>query len=388
MGWRFRNLTKDSGGAPRALGRPISHVVDDSGTDGTHHVFFASEFEASIQELWWSGDGPVQWDDLRYPSSEIGFLTDPTQTLASHVFHADGTQHVFCRGIGSHVFELRWRVGGPVEVNDLTAQSGEPVVLTTSLTSQAFEAEGTQHVFVTMLGQIGQGPVDRHVGEFCWRRGESARLEDLTVRSRAQTLADTALAGHVVEEAGSQHVFYVAGGDVIELSRCADRDWREHNLSRSARPGPAVPAASRPVSHFLGEDRTHHVFYTADDGRVIELSWRTGEDPRVRDLSGTSVGDGVAPPAVSAPASHVFETAGDLTQHVFYTADNGHIIELCWSPNDIARHDDLTVHSGGAPLAPTHAVFGASHSIAGESSQHVFYRTDDLEIVELWFAQQ
>jgi hypothetical protein len=305
-----------------------------------------------MKELWWTGSADLQWDDLLHDHpGAVALLSDPLQPPASHVFRAEGTQHVFCRGsseeFSDHVFELWWRGGDPVNVNNLMVQSGEPTVGATSLTSHVFEAEGTQHVYFTMFGHIGQEQVDGHVGELWWRRGESPHLEDLTARSSARTLASPGLASHVVEEAGTQHVFYVAGKDVIELSWGGGHDWRERNLSQSSSPGPAEPATSQPASHFFTNDRTHHVFYTADNGRIMELSFRTGEDPVFRDLSGASVGDGVAPVAVSAPTSHVFDA--ELTQHVFYTGENGHVIELWWPPNDVARHEDLTVQSGGRP---------------------------------------
>jgi hypothetical protein len=393
MGWHFHNLTKDSSGAPKALGRPTSHVVDDPASERTQHVFYSGQLPSpSVPELWWSGGDAPHWNDLLHNNlSEIQFLADPGGALASHVFQAEGTQHVFCRGIDQRVFELWWRGGEPVKVNNLSMQSGQQPVGATSLTSHAFEGEETQHVFMTMTGFINGQSVDHHVGELWWRRGESPHLEDLTARSHARTLADTALASHVDEEAGTQHVFYVTErGDVVELSWGGGHDWRERNLSQSSSPGPAEPAVSKPASHFFTDDRTHHVFYTADNGRVIELSRTSGEDPVWRDLSGTSVGDGVAPLAVSAPTSHVFAAAGELTQHVFYTADNGHIIELWWAPNDTTRHEDLTVNSGGAPPAPTDQRHGtpASHVFVSEATQHVFYQSDDLDVVELWFRTE
>jgi hypothetical protein len=399
MGWQVHNLTQEGAVAPAANGSPTSHVVDDVATERTQHVFYAGGVGPGMKELWWSGSAAPQWDDLLHDHpGEIGLLSDPIHPPASHVFRAEGTQHVFCRGsseeFNNHVFELWWRGGDPVNVNDLMVQSGEPTVGATSLTSHVFEAEGTQHVYLTMFGQIGQDQVDGHVGELWWRRGESAHLEDLTVRSGARTLAGPGLASHVVEEAGTQHVFYVAGTDVVELSWGGGHDWTERNLSQSSSPGPAEPATSRPASHFFTNDRTHHVFYTADNGRIMELSWRTGENPVFRDLSGSSVGDGVAPLAVSAPKSHVFDA--ELTQHVFYTGENGHVIELWWPPNDVARHEDLTVQSGGAPLAWTDEPLGtpASHVFASEGTQHVFYRSNEppeepfADIIELWWRRE
>jgi hypothetical protein len=41
-----------SGGAPRAVGDPISHVFT---AEGTQHLFYATG-ERHIIELWWQGD--------------------------------------------------------------------------------------------------------------------------------------------------------------------------------------------------------------------------------------------------------------------------------------------------------------------------------------------
>jgi hypothetical protein len=85
----------------------------------------------------------------------------------------------------------------------------------------------------------------------------------------------------------------------------------------------------------------------------------------------------------------------ELTQQVYYTGENGHVIELWWPPNDVARHEDLTVQSGGAPLAPTNELgTPASHVFASEGTQHVFYRSDEsadepfTDIIELWWRQE
>jgi hypothetical protein len=47
------------------------------------------------------------------------------------------------------------------------------------------------------------------------------------------------------------------------------------------------------------------------------------------------------------------------------------------------------VQSGGAPLASADEHFGtpASHVFVSEGTQHVFYRTDDLDVIELWFKK-
>jgi hypothetical protein len=47
-----QDLMIASGGAPRAVGDPISHVFT---AEGTQHLFYATG-ERHIIELWWQGD--------------------------------------------------------------------------------------------------------------------------------------------------------------------------------------------------------------------------------------------------------------------------------------------------------------------------------------------
>jgi hypothetical protein len=87
------------------------------------------------------------------------------------------------------------------------------------------------------------------------------------------------------------------------------------------------------------------VFYIAENRHIIELWWRSGETPHAEDLTDRSGG---APLPFLGLTSHVFDAEG--TQHVFYRADNGHIIEIWWRPGEI-HQEDLTDRSPGAPLA-------------------------------------
>jgi hypothetical protein len=93
--------------------------------------------------------------------------------------------------------------------------------------------------------------------------------------------------------------------------------------------GGAPLAVGNPASHvFAGEGpSTQHVFHRTSTGEIYELWWRTSDEPpQPRNLTQLSGG---ALLAASDPVSHVFTNEG--TQHVFYTADNGHIVELWWS---------------------------------------------------------
>jgi len=203
------------------------------------------------------------------------------------------------------------------------------------LASHVFLAEETQHVFFIAQGEIDGITVDGHVGELWWRGSDKAQLADLTNRAGAAPVPEAAsLASHVVEgpftAERSQHVFYHSGRDIIELSWGADAVTTPRNLTASSA-GENEPAASAPASH-VDPDGTHHVFYLADNAHIIELTWQGENNPVARDLTAHSTGICPAPIAISAPTSHLFRREG--THHVYYVSQGNHLIELWWLPGD------------------------------------------------------
>jgi hypothetical protein len=380
VSWHSHNLTRDSG-APLAIGSSASHVFD---AEGTQHVFYRAMLGGSdhpregLIEIWWRGGDVPRWGDLF--ASLGGDARVSLPPLASHVVDAEGTQHVFYEGSARHIFELWWQGGDVARAGDLGIQSGQAKLAGGGLTSHVFSAEGTQHVFFRAGGQIDGEPVDGHIGEFWWRGSEAKQVENLTKRAHGAPLAASATASHVVAAQGTQHVFYRAGQNIIELSWGGGQDWHASDLSdRSS--GEAEPAVGTPASHVVDAEGTQHVFYTADNAHIIELWWSNGQDPIARDLTERSSGVGRAPLAASAPTSHVFDAEG--SQHVYYVADNGHITELWWRSGEDPHHEDLTYQSGGPPLAITESP--RSHVFRAEGTQHVFYTSRDAEIIELWW---
>ena len=380
MGWHQHNLTMASGGAPGAIESPVSHVFD---AEGTQHVFYRAllgtdQVREALVELWWKGGDAPRWDDL------FAGLTSPARDfsippLASHVVDVEGTQHIFYQGDPGRIYELWWRGSESPHAGDLCLQSGEALLGGRGLASHVFDAEGTQHVYFVASGRIGGQDATGHVVELWWRGGVTPHAEDLTRRSGTTLLPDSPLTSHVFDAEGTQHVFYRAGRDIVELSWGDGQDWHGANLSdRSA--GEAEPAASAPTSHVHDAEGTQHVFYTADNAHVIELSWRSGQDPVARDLSAHSHGAGPVPLAVSAPTSHVLDAEG--TQHVYYISDAGHVIELWWPVGGDPQHEDLSDQIGGVPLATG---LPASHVFRAEGTQHVFFASTAREIIELWW---
>jgi hypothetical protein len=96
--------------------------------------------------LWWSGSEPPHPEDL---TDRAQGAPPPFLELASHAFEAEGTQHVFYRGKDGHIIEIWWPRGGAPHAEDLTHRTGGPLASLGSggAISHVFDAEGTQHVF-------------------------------------------------------------------------------------------------------------------------------------------------------------------------------------------------------------------------------------------------
>jgi hypothetical protein len=198
---------------------------------------------------------------------------------------------------------------------DLTSESGGQIFGggTGYPTSHVFNAEGTQHVFHAV------GP---NVIELWWRGGDAPQTGNLSRGGAPLAAGD--LASHVFDAEGTQHVFYrTFEGHIIELWWTGGTNGTPQARSLTQQAG-ALLAAGDPASHVFPAEATQHVFHRTGSGHIVELWWRnSGEAPQARDVTELSGG---ALLAAGDPVSHVFNAEG--TQHVFYTADNGHIVEL------------------------------------------------------------
>ena len=326
------------------------------------------------------------WDNLTNESGEGDNEVRGTPT--SHVFDAEVTQHVFHRAGANRVFEVWWRGGDAPQADSLLPVSTSPALFAVgnpvSHVFDPLDLSGTQHVFFRTP--------DGEIGEAWWSGGEFPHRRSLTQRSGEPANAVSDPTSHVFAFDGTQHVFYrTFDGEIVELWWTGGADGNPKARSLNTQQSGVPLATGNPASHVFAVEgqgpSTQHMFYRTGDGEIIELFWRTSDEPpQVRNLTTLSRG---ALLAASDPISHVFNREG--TQHVFYTADNGDIAELWWSggTNAIPQFENLTERAGGGPV-PSGRL--SSHVFEAERTQHVFFRTPsfsqrspDPAIVELWW---
>jgi hypothetical protein len=307
-----------------------------------------------------------------------------SMAMAAHSFAPDGSLHLIVREPDS--FDLRefWWTDTTSGSGKLTG-NGVPPTITPVFDGQYLGSvasyvtdDGRQHVvYVTE---------DRQLWELSWLGNQPVQGGNLL----AQTLAPhpgASLSAYVGHD-GSQHVIYLD-----QHRRVIELQWSGNAIPAAQVAGGdadhGFPADDMPIcSHVNPYDNSQHAFYLSG-GEIIELRKATGEDWQARSL--TRISSGAPPLAVSGPASHV---ADGQTQHVFYVAASGEIIELWWRGNDVPQAENLT-QQAHAPFAPifTGVTFPgissavASHYVVSENTQHVFF-PDGRDGVpwEIWWS--
>lgn len=186
------------------------------------------------------------------------------------------------------------------------------------LVGNAFENQGTQHVFY-----IAQ---DNTIRELVYSDGWSGN--NLSHETTAPLpAASTPLAGYVCEYDSTQHVIYIAeNGDIQELWWSSRTGWVAGHPNLTQTTGTPKPAANSALAAYSCEyERSEHVIYVGNDGNLHELynirgGWAT------TNLS-LSPGSQATPPVDGTPLTG-YSWESDHTQHVFYVDINKNVHEL------------------------------------------------------------
>jgi len=303
--------------------------------------------------------------------------------MAAHAA-ADGSLHLIVRQADDNLRELWW-TDTTSGAGDLTGHGAPPAVpevefgsLLGAVASYVTRADGRQHVvYVTR---------DRELWELSWLGNEPAQGGNLL----AQTLAphpSTSLSAYVAHD-GSQHVIYLD-----QFRRIIELQWSGNAVPVAQVAGGDAahkfPADNMPICSHVNpfDGNSQHAFYLSG-GEIIELRKAMGGDWQARNL--TRISSGAPPLAVSGPASHV---AADQTQHVFYVAASGEIIELWWRGNDVPQAENVTVQAGALPAVVFPNGIGgmtsppvATHYVPSEATQHVFFADKNRTPSEIWWS--
>ena len=385
MGWHYNDLTAVTG-APLSIVAPMGYMFD---AQGTQHVVYRG-FDGHIHELWWNSNGWHHNDLTVAAAAPLAF-----ESPWGYVFAAQATQHVVYLGLGAsgqgidgHIHELWWDADG-WHHNDLTAATGAPSATVPPI-GYAFEAQQTQHVLY-----VGG---DNHIHELWWN-SNGWHHNDLTVAAAAPNSLGDNPNGHVFFAQDTQHIYYIrsfggATDDHIHELRWDSTGWHDSDLTVAA--GAPTHGIGDLRSYVFAAQGTQHVLYIASgdiglggDGHIHELWWNSNGWHH-NDLTVAA-----AAPLAFQPTGYVFDAQG--TQHVVYQGlganpqtGDGHIHELWW---DISgwHHNDLTAATG-APLAMgAGQTLGAydypmGYGFVAQGTQHVVYRATDSHVIELYWT--
>jgi hypothetical protein len=328
MGWHVNDLTAATG-AP-ALGISTGYAFE---ARQTQHLFSLGQTDSHVHELWWDCHG-WHYNDLTAATGAPESDTPPS--LTAHVFAVQGTQHVYYRGYGERIHELRWDWNGWHYNGDLTAATGAPTAIG-DLTGYAFNAENTKHVIYT-------GP-DGHIHELWWD-SNGWHHNDLTAAAGAPPLSSV------------YGTFPPSPGYVFNAS-LASRSSQFHR-----RP---------PLGSTCGTQHVVYLGWFAPDHHICELWWND-QGWHFNDLTAAT-----GAPLGLDVAAYAFEAQG--TQHVIYRGlADSHVHEL-WSDSDGWHHNDLTAATG----APVNKANVTGYVFPAQGTQHVVYRGPDFHIHELWW---
>ena len=236
------------------------------------------------------------------------------------------------------------------------------------LSAYAVDADKSEHVFF-------RNHENKHIVELFTKFGDAAgwHMNDLTAEANAPEAAGGPDAYYWTDNK-TAHVFYRGTDDGIhELFRTSDSKWGHNDVTTAAK---APKAAGDPVGYAEEGNKTQHVVYRTGEGGLVELYSKQGEAAgwRMRDLTMETK----APKAAGDPDG--FYWRGNKSQHVLYRGSDDSIQELFLDPNGNWQHNDLTA----VAKAPKAAGNPTAYVEEGNKTEHIVYRTESGDIVELY----
>jgi catechol 2,3-dioxygenase-like lactoylglutathione lyase family enzyme len=184
---------------------------------------------------------------------------------------------------------------------------------------------------------------------------------------------------------GIEHVYYRdAKGDILAYHCGADKVWSRTDLTAAAS---APKAASNPTAYFVTGEKIAHVVYRGTDNQIHEL-YHAREPGKWFHTNLSTAAN--APKAAGCPSGYA---GPDNTQHVFFRTEDGSVNELYFSQEGGAKGWQSRNITGEAN-APKAASDPGAYMLPASwlkfwkdrDRQHVVYRGTDDQIHELFFS--
>jgi hypothetical protein len=308
MGWRTKNLTTATAGAPHAVYQPTAWLF----AQFTRHVVFqgftaTTGGDGQLYELYCSASD--DWN-VKNLVSEAGGAAAATNANG-YIWAHEGSQHVVYQGLrfDGHVHELWYTEDDGWNANDLTNAAQAPLTLSQPYGYETYY-DGTQRVVYHARG-------GGHIHELS-NSGNGWHDLDITAATGAPSCApDAAPTGYSFEDQKTAHVLARTElGHILEFWADAS-GWHWGDLT-AITGAPAASDAETVSGYVFHGQGTQHIDYVGGDGHVHELWWQS-DGWRHNDLTAAT---GAAPPfPTTSPTGYAFEAGlfqPVATQHVLY----------------------------------------------------------------------
>jgi hypothetical protein len=308
-GWNPTNLSQDSG-APPASGQPSGYVYANESTQ--HAVYIgdsvSDETSGRLYEIWWQS-GNKNTNDLTNVAGTL--LANPPAGYDL------GNQNVVFQGRDSHIYLIERTMQNGWTPHDLTQLKNAPLAVSPPT---AFKSLDPAVIHVVYIG------VDANVHHF-FGLFDGWNYENVSAQSGpAPASGGDSPFGFSVDAETTLHINYrAADGNIWNLTRTV-AGWQPASSLSLTLGSPLATPGAVPTGYVFPYDGTLHVNYTGLDGNIHEF-WRDAVGWNWNNLTLAAFG---APPAISNPSAFVY--LAENSQHVVYTADNHHLIELEWTP--------------------------------------------------------
>jgi hypothetical protein len=338
-GWHHNDLTNNTH-APLAadIGFPSSYMFKGS---GTQHVIYQGLGDAGrINELWWDGD----WhhNDLTSAAGNAPLTIGLPFGYEYSFFDTIGQRNIISQRVVYHTSDNRLHLLYWVGANrhwhhmplpGVPGVGSRPTAYVFSVQGQAIQGQASQRVLY-LSRDLGVEDI-LHVHELTWNEqglnNSNWVPNDLTVLTGAPPLGpgDSDPVGLMHDLEFTLHVFYGREQDrhLYELY-WNDSGWHVNDLTATMG---VQPVGGRPLAYVHLGQGTLNINFVATDGHIHAL-WRDVGTPWNSVNQQNLTMPLGAPPPLTQPVGFVFQ---DLTQHMFYIADNsppfsriGDIIEL------------------------------------------------------------